>query len=185
MKFNLFDESTWRPSVVVDAEKAIANKAMGAIGQTVSELRFLKQKLQEDLQLSDDDDYVIARQLKNENPEAFALMQVEIQHSDGQVAEIIKDIDFILDSWADKEGRESNWKNLLPALKRLQPYLNTRNNYLHHPHNINEVRQITVKGNAAWTVFLATRKREEMWRANHKQRMLSSITNAREEERED
>lgn len=157
-KFNLFDESTWRTAVVVDIEKSITNKAVGAIGQIVHELRKIKQTLTTAPKY-DQEDYVIARALKDINPEAYNIMQIEIIYSDEKVSDIIRDIDFIIDSWQDKEWRESNWKQLLPALNRLAPFLQKPQYGRSHYSPLTKLVNITVKGNAAWVAYRDIEKR--------------------------
>ena len=136
MKFDIFNERTWAPETV-NVEKLIRNKALGSIGQMVCQLRFLKAKLEKHNHIDTNEELQIASRLK---PDTYRIMQIEIIHSGGQIADTLQNINKVLDFWKDTSARELNWRGILPTLTQIKPYLDG-NNY-------------KVTGNAAWEAYL-------------------------------
>lgn len=153
-KFNIFNESTWTPVLKEEnIEATITRKALGSIGQLVGEMRLVKSKLQMFHEKEKEADFLIAQDLFNENPEAFKLMEVVIKYPDNLIGDVLRDIDFITTVWANKTEREKNWRGLLPAIKRLEPYLHNSNPTMYYDF------KTEISGNAAWDVYCASQTR--------------------------
>lgn len=147
MKFDIFNENTWLPEAV-NIEKQIRNKALGSIGQMVYQLRQLKEKLEKHNHMDTNEELQIASRLK---PDTYRIMQIEIIHSGGQIANTLQNINKVLDFWKDTSARELNWRGILPTLTQIKPYLDG-NNYDEDLYR--ELVTTKVTGNAAWEAYL-------------------------------
>ncbi len=166
MKFNLFDESTWERSIVkIDVQQAITNKALGAIGQKINAIRDLREKLLKTSSGIDNKELQMALDLKASNPEAFRIMDIEIIYPNNEISLLIQDCSFIIDFWAanDTSGRALGWRNILPSLKRLEPYLEG-DFFKTSSQRFEQLITIKVTGNAAWAVFYVTESNNKYYR---------------------
>jgi hypothetical protein len=167
MKFNIFDQTTWQaaqPSLKV-VEEQITNKALGAIGQKIYELRQLKEKIEIVFKTGrpSTDSYRIATELLDHSSAAAKQMQIEIIYTHVECARVIDNINKVLEAWKDNEARKHSWRNLIPLLKELEPYLTGSG----RPHfynrsideKVKELIEVKVKGNEAWEVYLASERR--------------------------
>lgn len=171
MKFNLFDESTWATATQLEIEDRITNKALGAIGQKIHEMRQLREtltsKIRELIKSKEESEaYVIASELMKSDPEAAKLMDVEIVYDKIEVANIIQIIDKTLEFWKDTEVRRYKWRELLPDLKKLEPYLPNKNGFFGPYENLESLAGPKVTGNKAWECYLGA---ESRFRYYHKQ----------------
>ena len=158
MKFDIFDERTWELPQE-DPYIKIRNKALGAMGQKISQLRLLKNALHDQHKFGKTYEY--AERLKAANPAAYQIMQVSYVFPDAEIADLMKTIDSILDAWSDVKSREENWKSIIPYFKKLQPFLD--NNYYTMKSTVDKILEVKVVGNAAWDVYLSECKSDDYW----------------------
>lgn len=168
MTFDLFNESTWHSVVsVADLEKRIRNKALGHIGQMISEIRSLRAALQQGTDLASNVDFAAAEYVRNFSPAAFEQMQIQIIYPNDDMANLIRTIDEVLDFWKDKKVREYNWKSILPKLKDLKPYLKDKGQFALYDRSAENLRtliNVKVKGNEAWNLYIKTYRDEQYFR---------------------
>lgn len=163
-KFDLFNPTTWH-AAPVDVEALITNKAVGAIGQKVNELRELKERLLRANKQQKNSDYDIVTALKNSNPDAYECMGIRIAYPADAIGTLMTDIDFILNAWNRKrqDERRQIWRSLVPVFERIKPYLDgNRGDYYDRRQGqeaLEAVCTIKVEGNPAWDVYLAEVKR--------------------------
>lgn len=167
MSFNLFDESTWSDAVSKqDLQTKIKNKALGHMGQFISEIRYLKEQISKEADLSSNIEYVIAEGLRTNNAVAFEQMEIRIIYPNDNISALLKTIDEVLDFWRDKELRERKWKSILPKFKELKPYLKDRRTYGLYDRsaeNIKTLANIKVEGNEAWKLYIGSYKNYQYW----------------------
>lgn len=170
-KFNLFDEHTWDIELE-DREKLLRNKALGQLGQLISEIRALRDTIEEshvDAQ-QDNDELKLALTLQKSNSVAFKLMGVSITYPDLEIAEVTRLINQILEFWSDKETREANWRHAVNLVKPLKPYLDKGYVYFYkdaRKEAVNNLTSVKVVGNAAWEVYKTAESRSSYWYAKY------------------
>lgn len=150
-KFDLFNELTWAYEPQ-DYETLIANKALGHIGSRVGKLQILKQHLQNKANLYNAAEFTLAKSLSKEVAE---ILQVKIEYPDSNIEKLLCQIDSVLDVWArGTEYRQKHWKELIPTLKILDPYIQENLSYHYPVSSIVGIASPKVSGNAAWQVYL-------------------------------
>jgi len=172
-KFDIFNEDTWQPEAV-SIETAIRNKALGAIGQMVHQLRMLKTKLEDLNKLSNNEAYQIAENIRLRCPDVYKLMDIKVVHSGGKIAEALQNVNKVLEFWKDTESRAANWRSLLPILQQLKPYLDTSNRW-DYEKVFQELIDTTVTGNAAWDLHLVIAKQVTEYRKRYEAALSSSV----------
>lgn len=177
MKFDLFNESTWLHHTHQQIEDIITNKALGAIGQKIHEMRMLRERLTSGIKdliksKEESDAYIIASELMKSNPEAAKLMGVEIVYDKIEVANIIQIIDKTLEFWKDTEARRYRWRELLPDLKQLEPYLPSKHAVSYYGHDMQKslaaLAGPKVTGNKAWECYLNAERDRRYFHAQYK-----------------
>jgi hypothetical protein len=162
-KFDIFNKSSWTVEIT-DREKTITNKAVGRIGQMISEIRDLRANIEKTHKTFEQTDYSIAQKLLTSNSEAYRLMQISYETTDNQVTNILTTIDEILTFWSDKTKREHNWRCILPKLQELQPYLSGGiYGKIYAKEEIEKLVTIKVSGNKAWDAYLNQAKETAKW----------------------
>jgi hypothetical protein len=153
--FNIFDKSTWAPEVPKDINQIITNRALGAIGQKIGELRTLEDNLKKHhVAPVDNVEYTFAKELLDHSPEIAKIMEVRVHYPDDAIAHALNDIAFIMERWSDVSRRRSSWQELIPVFTRLKPFLDTD---VYTP-PLETRLQIKVSGNAAWDLYLRKSK---------------------------
>jgi hypothetical protein len=156
-KFNLFDPKSWQPDPV-DQETIIRNKALGAMGGMISRIRDLKIKIESKSSIDEQEDYKLAQFLNAKNIKAFQAMEIKYHFTDDKIHQVLKSINYILDTWQNSDNRNSYWKTLIQPLQDLQPFINDeRSMYFTSYFNDEEIRKlgaVIVSGNEAWKEYL-------------------------------
>jgi hypothetical protein len=152
MKFDIFDDSTWKLDVI-DQERVLTNKAIGSIGQLIGEIKELKSKIEKAIYANDNKEFSIAKQLKAKYPDAYTQMAIECAYPDNETKNMIDLIDQVLSFWKDVQGREQNWRSMAPSLEKLKPFLK-EDYYNNVAKNIDNLASIKVIGNDAWKAYL-------------------------------
>lgn len=162
MKFDIFDKSSWTTTPLENPEKKLLDKALGAIGQKIHELKLLQEKIRKKVSLEDQIDYQIAINVAENNFEAAKQMEIKIEFPDVQIANVIDKVNWIIEAWKDKNNRASRWQELANKLQELQPYLDKdmRPYIDDHAKYTNNLLSVKVHGNEAWHIYLEARKCE-------------------------
>jgi hypothetical protein len=178
MKFDIFNESTWTAATQLEIEDRITNKALGAIGQKIHEMRMLRERLTSGIReliksKEESEAYIIASELLQSNPEAAKEMNVEISYDKVEVKNIIQIIDKTLEFWKDTEARRYRWRELLPELKQLEPYLPSKNGAFSYYHrdmqeSLAALAGPKVTGNKAWECYLNAETARRYFHAKYK-----------------
>jgi hypothetical protein len=157
MKFDIFKEETWLPSVKqeMSEEQLINAKAVGSIGNLIGKLQSLRYQIEQAVKTEQSNsEYEIARYLESGNFAAFQIMEVQITYNDSQADKILQHVNVVLNFWKRTQER-NNWRSIMPDLKELQPFLQNDCDF--------KTRITpTVTGNSAWKAYL----RSEQLRRN-------------------
>lgn len=173
-KFDVFNSHTWDDvPVLTPRETLIANRAVGAIGQKIHELKDIYRILDGVSQKESSPDYVIAERLRLSNPEAYKIMDVGLEYSSAKVFHHRAIINSIFQIWGTPIGfhhrsssdeiasmpstRASNWRRVALLLNDIK---DVYDEYHKNPRNfldkMNGVSSVKVSGNAAWKVYLSS-----------------------------
>jgi hypothetical protein len=144
MKFDIYNKDTWEDVPVVSK---VDNRAVGAIGQKIGELRSLREKLIGSNCDKSNLDYKLATEL---NDRVHEQMNIKIIYADDAYHTALKDIDYILNAWTNVNERSYSWRNLISYFERLKPFLESK--------NVKSLLEIIVKGNDAWEVYVDVEK---------------------------
>jgi hypothetical protein len=142
---------------------------LGTLSSEIGALKNFRRTLLEVPNMSNED-FIIAENLKNSNYSAYKIMEVEYEYHNDKAHELIKDIDFILHSWNDKEKR---WLEYPDVLRRIAPYFKEKE-------NIDNVLSVKVHGNSAWKLYLANEKQNKTLRDEIKN-LINRINNLKTE----
>jgi hypothetical protein len=158
-KFNIYDESSWSASAT-PTQKDIDNRAIGAIGNRIGEIYALKRKL-ENPSLNNED-YNIAEELRKFNKTAYDLMEISYKFPDAEVAKLLSITIQIENIWKNYEQKWLRWREVLPLIKEIEPYLRSYRNATIIDDAMKDLTKTQVLGNEAWAVYLSSVKRANM-----------------------
>lgn len=157
MKFDIYNRQTWNDTEVVDAETRLANRAVGAMGQKIPELRKLKVKLEEKV-CKTNKAYDVATSLEINNPKAFKLMEVKYTYPDQ--TRMITAINTILNYWSKSDTqltKQAGWRHMVSYFDVLKPLLTATDHQSKTDRLVEDYSTTKVSGNAAWDAFLTVR----------------------------
>jgi len=166
-KFDVFNSSTW---VLEEQslEEKLANKAQGAIGQKLNELRALKEKIEKLLKNKEkSEDWQIASELLDTNKAAFDIMQISFEFPDKKIGMIFTIIAKIEEIWKDQIGRKYQWRKVVELMAPLQPYLEDKSYYHTAEAALQFITSVQVSGNSAWEAYLSVAKDEKKYRKEY------------------
>lgn len=157
MAINILDPKTWTVSDV-DQTELIKRKVLGAMGNKIGELKHFRNTLNNCVSTGNPD-YGAAIYLRDNNPEAFKIMEVSFVYPDNdQKASLIDKLDQILKIWSDVPNRFVNAEKISSLISEVENHLpkDAFGKYIHR-----STIEIKVSGNAAWELYLNLRKTNE------------------------
>lgn len=160
--FNLFDRDTWgKVSVFDNAQTRIMHRVLGAISTRITDIQRLRNEI---LCISENTDcnfdYMQAVDLSNNNPEAFALMDIVYHYPNEDIKDALQTINDILSMWRNSNDRTKNWEKLAEHIKKLEPFFDKAKKHRleFSKENVKNLCNVTVSGNAAWDLYIKNAK---------------------------
>lgn len=169
MSFDIYNQATWDPNyMVASGQEVLKNKAMGAIGNMIGDIKELKVRLES--QVQETKEYNIAQQLMKNNFELYFMMNISYEYPNEKFAETLGAVNAILEMWKNVQNRHASWREIAAKINELKEFMpdKKRGGYFYtsneHIKNAERLNTIKVCGNVVWTNYLRQEERVTFWR---------------------